>query len=447
MPPAIANRPATDDLAFLARVEQELVATLAGAEQSMLDAAVPELRALVEPLGQLVLAGGKRIRPAFCYWGWRGAIGDGDATGTGYQNVVRAGAALELLHSCALVHDDLMDGSDVRRGRPSLHRALAHWHAEQGLAGDPEAFGRSGALLAGHLCLVWADRLIDELPPGRSRRARSLCRQLRTEMAAGQYLDLMPGAGSVDACLRLAELKTGRYTVERPLQMGAVVGDGGGRLLDTYHRYGRPLGVAFQLVDDLADLFGAPGEAGPPGGDDLRAGRVTALLATARRLADPCQRDRLDRVVGRADVDETELAGVRDVLVASGAVEVVEGLIAARVAEAEAAVGSGDLPPATADALLGLAESVRRAARDSQASGQTELDGSRHPGPAREHVVSVGLDPVEDLGVEDPGAAHAAGGRGRQQPDPPVGRGVVAAGPGHLVGQQPPPRGGHPALR
>jgi len=186
---------------------------LLGASEELL----PGLEAL-----SCLLAGGKRLRPAFCYWGWRGA------GGPDCPQILAAAAALELLHAGALVHDDVMDGSDTRRGRPSLHRQFAMRHAEQRWRGSPESFGMGAAILMGDLLLAWTDGMYHAsgLPAGALRRGQAVLDLMRTEMIAGQYLDLLgqaAGNDTVDSALRVAEYKTARYTIERPLHLGAAL--------------------------------------------------------------------------------------------------------------------------------------------------------------------------------------------------------------------------------
>ncbi|MGH9068541.1 MAG: polyprenyl synthetase family protein [Acidimicrobiales bacterium] len=363
------NREATDTIAFVARVEQSLATLLTTEEERLAARGMAEVQALVQGLRRLALSPAKRVRPTFCYWGWRGTDPGGGGKDDDDEDVVRACVALELVHTCALIHDDLMDRSDRRRGKPSLHRALAEWCRGKGLGGDPERFGTSSALLAGHLCLTWADSLLDGLSPAVSRAARRMVRELRTEVTAGQYLDLLGEVGATDgslsSCLRLAQLKTGRYTVARPLQLGGVVGCGGPGLLATYRAYGRPLGVAFQLADDLADVLGPPDGEEAPGTEDLRAGKTTALVVLGRQEADPRQLAILDRLIGSEDLGEAGAEMVRDVLVATGAVDRVADLIAGHVAEAKRAVEAGALPPSAASALLDLADAVGQPPRGS----------------------------------------------------------------------------------
>ncbi|MER7416832.1 polyprenyl synthetase family protein [Micromonospora peucetia] len=302
-----------------------------------------------------VLAGGKRVRPAFAYWGWRGAGGDPAAL----PPVLPAFAALELLHAFALVHDDVMDASATRRGQPTAHVALAARHAAAGYRGDPRRFGEAVAVLIGDLCVVWADRLLAHaaLPPARLLDVRRCYDQMRVETVAGQYLDVLGESDaanwSVDRALRVARYKTASYTVQRPLLFGARlagVGDDA-PLTAAYTRYGFAVGEAFQLCDDLLDIYGNPATTGKPTGDDLRAGKPTVLLMLARQLATPAQRRVLDRV-GAGDEAVTRLA---ELVADTGAVDRVERMISDRIAEALTALDTVSIDETTRTALTGLA--------------------------------------------------------------------------------------------
>src|SRR6516225_7305277 len=228
--------------------------SFAGQQRAVLLAAGDELLPGIEAMTGL-LAGGKRLRPAFCYWGWRGA---GGADG---PQIIRAAAALELLHASALVHDDLMDASDTRRGQPSLHRQFEAYHAGRGWHGSADAFGMGVAILLGDLLICWTDEMFHAsgLPGDALRRGRPVLDRMRTEVFAGQYLDLLgqaAGDETVAGALRVVEFKTAKYTIERPLHLGAALaGAGGADLAAAYTGYGLPLGIAFQLRDDILGVF------------------------------------------------------------------------------------------------------------------------------------------------------------------------------------------------
>jgi geranylgeranyl diphosphate synthase type I len=342
------------DLAdFRERVGKALSAFLS-AQRSALDEVGEELGSLTDAAADLLLDGGKRMRPAFAYWGWRGAGGaDSD-------EVVATVSALELLHACALVHDDVMDRSDTRRGRPAAHRRFAAEHRVAGWPGDPEAYGGSTAILLGDLCLVWADAMLhgSGLEPAAVLRARPVYEQMRTELMAGQYLDVLEqyrGDSSLESALRVARYKTAKYTVERPLQLGGVLADAPAELLAAYSGYGLPLGEAFQLRDDVLGVFGDPETTGKPAGDDLREGKRTALVAAAGEKATPRQQALLRRHLGDPALDATGLQLLREVIVETGALARVESLIAQRVDEALGALSAADVAAETGAALTALA--------------------------------------------------------------------------------------------
>ncbi|WBC13378.1 polyprenyl synthetase family protein [Micromonospora sp. WMMA1998] len=304
-----------------------------------------------------VLAGGKRVRPTFAYWGWRGVIG-GEAA---VQDVLPALSALELLHTFALVHDDVMDASDTRRGLPTAHRAAAARHRSAGHAGDPDRYGEAVAVLIGDLCMVWADRLMARaaVPADRLLDVRRCYDQMRVETVAGQFLDILgehdAANWSVDRALRVARYKTASYTVQRPLLFGACLAgaDADGPLIAAYTRYGLAVGEAFQLRDDLLGVYGDPETTGKPAGDDLRTGKPTALLMLARQLADPTQRRALDRA-GTVTGDR-EVARLADLVRDTGAAARVERMISERVTDALAALDTAPIDETARTALTGLA--------------------------------------------------------------------------------------------
>ncbi|MFI6129703.1 polyprenyl synthetase family protein [Micromonospora sp. NPDC051141] len=304
-----------------------------------------------------VLAGGKRVRPTFAYWGWRGVVGGDAPLGT----VLPALSALELLHAFALVHDDVMDASDTRRGRPTAHRAAAARHRAAGHTGDPDRYGEAVAVLIGDLCMVWADRLMAHatVPADRLLDVRRCYDQMRVETVAGQFLDVLgendAASWSVDRALRVARYKTASYTVQRPLLFGACLGgaDADGPLIAAYTRYGLAVGEAFQLRDDLLGVYGDPAATGKPAGDDLRTGKPTVLLMLARQLADPTQRRTLDRAGTVADA--SEVAHLADLVRDTGAAAGVERMIAERVTEALSALDTAPIDETARTALTGLA--------------------------------------------------------------------------------------------
>ncbi|RLK24261.1 geranylgeranyl diphosphate synthase type I [Micromonospora sp. M71_S20] len=350
--------------AVLAAYTKDLVTAVEGTLATFLATEVDALREIDAAMGgfaatarDCVLAGGKRVRPTFAYWGWRGAPG-----GTGpLPAVLPAFAALELLHTFALVQDDVMDDSATRRGRPTAHVALANRHTAAGHRGDPRRFGEAVAVLIGDLCMVWADRLLARatLPPARLLDVRRCYDQMRVETIAGQYLDVLGESDaanwSVDRALRVARYKTASYTVQRPLLFGACLAGVGGDapLTAAYTRYGLAVGEAFQLCDDLLGVYGDPASTGKPAGDDLRTGKPTVLLMVARQLATPTQRRALDGV--GADVGDAEVARLAELVADTGAVDRVERMISDRVTEALTALGTASIDETARTALTGLA--------------------------------------------------------------------------------------------
>jgi len=327
--------------AFLARQRARLA--------SIDDALLP----IADAIESFVLGGGKRLRPAFAYWGYRGAGGvDSDA-------VVATVAALELVQASALIHDDVMDSSDTRRGEPSVHRRFALWHRDGAWYGDATGFGSAVAILLGDLALVWSDELLHTggLDPATLARGRSVFDEMRTEVTAGQYLDVLSqatGDSSVARAEKVARYKSAKYTVERPLLLGAALADAPQETVAAYSAYGLPLGEAFQLRDDVLGVFGDPAETGKPSGDDLREGKRTFLVAEALRTADDQDRAVLADRLGDSSLDDHGLDELRDVIVRTGALDRTERRIAELTATALRAIDSVPLDPEAATVLADL---------------------------------------------------------------------------------------------
>ena len=298
-----------------ARVEDRIRAVL-DAELERWSAVDAELAAPFEALRELVLAGGKRLRPAFCHWAFVGAGGDPTET-----MVVDAGAALELLHTFALIHDDIMDGSDTRRAMDTIHVQFEGHHAFGGWRGEGRRFGEGVAILAGDLAFVYADRMLAGAP----RAALDVFTELRIEVNVGQYLDLVGTArGRVpeDAARRICRFKSGKYTIERPLHLGAALAGRLPELGGPLSAYGLPLGEAFQLRDDLLGVFGDTAVTGKPVGEDLREGKPTVLYALAAAASGGAG-TALDRY-GADDLTDDEIVALQAILVDTGAVERLE---------------------------------------------------------------------------------------------------------------------------
>ena len=313
----------------------------------------PALAQPIDEIRRLVLSGGKRLRPAFCHWGFVGAGG-----GAAEQIDIDAGAAFELMHACALFHDDVMDDADSRRGQRAAHMVAADEHAAQGWAGESRRFGEGVAILVGDLAFVYADQLLAAASPA----AMGIWNELRIELNIGQYLDILGGVSrtrDVAASERICRYKSGKYTVERPLHLGAVLAapERAAELLPHLSAYGLPLGDAFQMRDDVVGAFGDEAVTGKPVGGDLVEGKPTPLLARATRLATDAQREVLERV-GDPDMSAETIASIQQVIVDTGGLAELEQHISDLT---ESAVTSLDAAPITAVAkteLVALAEFV-----------------------------------------------------------------------------------------
>ncbi|MEU9453292.1 polyprenyl synthetase family protein [Streptomyces sp. NPDC048277] len=340
-----------DPGAFKNRVDDVLRRFVA--QEADLFAAVDPLLAPVAEQLEAAVADGKRLRAAFCYWGWR-AVGQPDS-----DALVRAAASMELVHAAAVVHDDLIDDSPLRHGRPTPHIALRAAVPDRPHTDDT---ARSLAMLVGDLLMSLAGQLFATcgLPAAYLARARPLWSVLARELIAGECLEILrTGAGpDTEASLKVIRYKTAKYTVEQPLLIGGALAGAGERLREGYSAYGLPLGEAFQLRDDLLGLFGAPGQTGKAGADDVRGHRPTALLAETWRLAHDDDREKLGTLLGSRDLDADGLDAVREVMCRLGATDRIEHMIGARVAEALDALHELAVPAPAAGALTELAHAA-----------------------------------------------------------------------------------------
>lgn len=333
------------------RFTDELLAYIAAERETLEGEAQP----LLDELEAVISAGGKRLRPAFCYWGHL-AAGGSDSTA-----IVRVGAALELLHTFAMIHDDVMDSSPFRRSRATTFHALAELSAGVPHRGDPKRFGMSAAILAGLLGFVLADRLFHSADfdgPALQRAAERYDR-MRTGAIAGQYLDLLAAyRGNADEATtrRIGALKSGGYSVADPLAIGALLATDDLDLVRTLEAYGRPLGEAFQIRDDVLGVFGDPDVTGKDRDGDLREGKQTVLVALARKHATPHERRLLDQLIGDADLEPDDAERVRTIMTTSGALEATNALIDELSAVARSAVNGID--GAARTALLALADAA-----------------------------------------------------------------------------------------
>jgi geranylgeranyl diphosphate synthase type I len=331
----------------------------------------PELDAFVDRAVAFT-AGGKRLRPAFCAWGYATCAGSLELP----DAVIAAAASLDLLHVSALVHDDVMDASEARRGIPAAHRQFEADHRAASGRGDAEAFGRSGAILLGDMLLVWSAQLLENsgLTASELSSVARWVQAVRTEVTAGQYLDVLAqsvepyartrtpaGVAELEALVsRVVTYKSACYTVERPLHVGGAIAGASAREQALFSAYGRPLGRAFQYRDDLLGVFGDPALTGKQAGEDLREGKLTLLVVKTFAGASDAAARRFAEVFGRADLTATDVADASQIIVDSGALGFVEQAIEAEYAAAVGALAGASWLGAARDGLEHLALAAAR---------------------------------------------------------------------------------------
>ncbi len=364
-----------DELTEIAARCEARLKVILSAERQQWSALDPSLDEPLGDLADMILSGGKRIRPAYCHWGWclgrahsrtsgRGDNGstdgrgssDGDRNNAGGDGALDAGCALEILHAFALAHDDVMDGSTTRRGEPTVWRKFTQRHHQRGWHGENRRFGEAAAVLVGDMAIVLADRTLGEV----TTATRAVWNELRTELNMGQYLDMVgsaQGRPTADGARRIIEHKTARYTIVRPLQLGAALA-GAPELAEPLQRHGLPVGLAFQLQDDMLGAFGDPAATGKPVGDDLREGKPTLLLAVARDAANAAQLQLLDAV--GSELDDEAVAQVQQVLVDTGAADQVNDEISKLLQQALDALEALPEVPAVKETLAATAQFIAK---------------------------------------------------------------------------------------
>lgn len=336
------------------RVDAELKLFLEKQRMAFRDAGAPEAKTLVEEIRRVLRAGGKRLRPAFCYWGFRAAGGsDG-------RRIMRAAAALELLHTAAIIHDDIMDDSSSRRGQPTSHVQLGR----EVDATQYSRFGPAAAILAGDLALTLAYQLLAQSGFRFSHlsKANEWYYRMLTEMIGGQYLDLVAVGRretSEKAVLRIAALKSGAYTIEKPLLFGAALGQANPSVLRHLSKYGRSLGLAFQLRDDILGAFGSP-LTGKNSDEDFVKGKRTVLIARALASLPTLERESIEGLLGREDLTSEEADCLRGLLKGSGALDQTLTQIRKLTTQAKTALNGVPLPVPAANALQELASLLER---------------------------------------------------------------------------------------
>ncbi|WP_323961465.1 polyprenyl synthetase family protein [Arthrobacter sp. JZ12] len=338
------------------------VTTFLARQRSILSSVSPDSAVLVDSIERLT-AGGKKLRPLLCYWGWRGAGGT-----AGDDGIVTAGLSLELFQAAALMHDDIIDRSDFRRGAPSVHKQFEKLHADGGWHLDGQRFGSAAAILAGDLCLSISEEAFAAIaaPIPALQSARSIFNRMRTEVMAGQYLDLLEEAvgpdrrpaDAVERALGIVRFKSAKYSVEHPLCIGGALAGADPALLASYSAFALPLGEAFQLRDDLLGVYGDPAVTGKPAGDDLREGKRTVLIAKALQASHRDESRALNAGLGKAGLTDDEVNHLRDIIDRSGAREEVEALIAELARSSHTALETLSVDPLSREALTALAEAT-----------------------------------------------------------------------------------------
>lgn len=355
---------------------QSAIDGLLDREAARLAAITPDLAAF-QAVARPFLAGGKRFRALFCYWGWQAVAGrahadellGGPAPDPGA--VIEIAAALEVFHAAALVHDDIMDNSDLRRGRPSAHRQFESQHRDAGWSGSSERYGQAAGLLLGDLLMGWSDELFDAgvraaPDPAAAWAARAEFERMRTEVTVGQYLDMLEEdswrsrdeAELLTRAQRVVVYKSAKYSVEAPLAIGASLAGASLPQLEALRAFGLPLGIAFQLRDDLLGVFGDPRLTGKPAGDDLREGKRTVLVTLARQRLPGSVRRLFDELLGDPDLDASQISMLQTAVRDSGAVDDVERIIEREVGTALHALTDAPLTRTARDQLTELAAAV-----------------------------------------------------------------------------------------
>lgn len=356
-----------EQAAYLSALEEEMAGFFARQHTALYDVS-PDSLGLLQSIRELSM-GGKRLRALLSYWGWRGGGGRSILEQHQPLEIVRVGVALELFQSAALIHDDIIDRSDTRRGAPSIHKKFEAQHRQHNWRGNTFNYGLASAIIAGDLCLSWSEMMFAQA--GSSALAGSAAREIfdtmRTEVMAGQYLDVFSeviDSEDYDAALTRAHnvirFKAAKYSCEHPLTLGgalALNAPAGSLqpLLDAYRAFGLPLGEGFQLRDDQLGVFGEPNLTGKPAGDDIREGKRTVLVALTEKNSDTVGRNLLETALGNQNLTEQQVHTIRELMVNSGAVTHLEDLIARKSQAVQAALATMPVPSQVQDALESIA--------------------------------------------------------------------------------------------
>lgn len=322
-----------------------------------------------------LMAGGKRFRAQFCYWSWVGHLENGSLTDVEQERALKAMvsicAALEMFHAAALVHDDLIDQSDTRRGQPAVHKSFENLHKQNDWSGQPERFGLAGSVLVGDLLLNWSSEIFgNALQYAPSREIELACRaefsRMRVEIMAGQYLDVLEeNAGAhrepSEAVARANQVmlyKTAKYSIEAPLLIGAAFAGADFTARSEIEKFAIPLGLAFQLRDDVLGVFGDPKVTGKPAGDDLREGKRTVLIGLTREVLTGSVRNVFDEMLAARDINADQITFLQQTIIGAGALKKTETMIEELGSDSLQNLDSLELETTGKAALIELAKQV-----------------------------------------------------------------------------------------
>jgi geranylgeranyl diphosphate synthase type I len=348
------SREQLDIAALRARINEAL-ATFIEADNHYLTEIGQELEPVAKALKGFLLDSGKRFRPLFAVAGF---MGTGSHISDEFYSAL---SSVELIHVCALIHDDVMDASDTRRGAPSIHKHFEKLHEAEKLSGSAAQFGIASAILLGDLALVWAAKMLHEskIPASNLVASLPIFDEMEVELMAGQYLDIYEQAlasESVERSRKVARYKSGKYSIERPLHFGAALANKNPeKFYPIYSAYGLPLGEAFQLRDDLLGVFGDSATTGKPAGDDLREGKRTVLMAMTHERASAAQREIIKSLFGKADLDSAGVETLRSIIVDTGAQDHLESLISSLFDQSIAAIDNPMIDPDAQKMLVQMA--------------------------------------------------------------------------------------------
>jgi geranylgeranyl diphosphate synthase type I len=315
----------------------------------------PEAVVLAEEARRFIRTGGKRLRPAFAYSAY---VASG---GRSLEAILYASAALEVLHAWALIHDDIIDNADIRRGKPSVHKVFEDFHRKRTLKGNKEEFGVSTAILVGDLALAYADEVLNTapFPAERIRRAKNYYDLMKKQVIFGEYLDVLAPLKkqfTEKDLLTIFEYKTAKYTIERPLHIGAILAGAEEDILETFSSYGIPLGQAFQIQDDIMGTFSNEEKIGKPADSDIREGKKTLLVLKAYEFCKRDERRLLDKILGNKSANDVEIATVREIMSKCGALEYSQELAYKLINKAKRSILHAKLTSEGKDYLLQVAD-------------------------------------------------------------------------------------------